>query len=161
MGCVAKQKPCLLDDYEIVGNNLEYYTYVHFARRTHTRWPPSREVLKEPVFFSSMRSRDLVRLSQNFFKNKVTCWASFETPRIWVWLSSAGLHLGKKTRKHKSMEGNIRTSEIRAAVCKQLSVSFRLPNQENQMIHVVVRGRVITLIHSVFQFPLPACPGGA
>ena len=106
-----------------------------------------------------MLSRDVVRLSQKIKKSLAE-------------LSSRHLAFGydcprpdysgdKKKRKHQSMEGNIRTSDIRTARFKQLSLSCRQPNQGNRMIHVVVRGRVITLIQPVSQFPLPAGPGGA
>ena len=71
-------------------------------------------------FFISMLSRDVVRLSQKIKKSLAE-------------LSSRHLAFGydcprpdysgdKKKRKHQSMEGNIRTSDIRTARFKQLSL---------------------------------------
>ena len=58
----------------------------------------------------------------------------------------------KKTSVHGGKHSN---SDIRTARFKQLSLSCRQPNQGNRMIHVVVRGRVITLIQPVSHFRSP------
>ena len=47
------------------------------------------------------------------------------------------------------MKWTFETSNARTARFKQFNLSCRQPNQGNQIIHVVVRGRVIALIQSV------------